>query len=107
MISTRHDVFLTVAQQKSFSKASQVLYISQPAISKHIKSLQEYYKTKLFDRKGILIDLIPADKLLFEKLTEVKKVQEQTEFEISSIKDVMQAKGILKLGASTTISLYI
>lgn len=106
MISTRHDVFLTVAQQKSFSKASQALYISQPAISKHIKSLEEYYKAKLFDRKGILIELTPAGKLLFEKLTEVKNIQEQTEFEISSIKDVMQAKGILKLGASTTIALY-
>jgi DNA-binding transcriptional LysR family regulator len=107
MISTRHDVFLTVAQQKSFSKASQVLYISQPAISKHIKSLEEYYKTKLFDRKGIQIELTPAGKLLFEKLTEVKKIQEETEFEISTIKDVLQAKGVLKLGASTTVALYI
>lgn len=106
MISTRHDVFLTVAQQKSFSKASQVLYISQPAISKHIKSLEEHYKAKLFDRKGIQIELTPAGKLLFEKLTEVKRIQEQTEFEISSIRDVMQAKGMLKLGASTTIALY-
>jgi len=107
MVSTRHDVFLTVAQHKSFSKASQVLYISQPAISKHIKSLEEYYKTKLFDRKGIHIDLTPAGKLLFEKLTEVKRIQEQTEFEISTIKDVLQAKGVLKLGASTTVALYI
>ena len=107
MISARHDVFLAVAQQKSFSKASQVLYISQPAISKHIKSLEEYYKTKLFDRKGILIELTPAGKLLFEKLTEVKRIQEQTEFEISGINDVMQAKGVLKLGASTTVALYI
>jgi DNA-binding transcriptional LysR family regulator len=107
MISTRHDVFLTVAQQKSFSKASQVLYISQPAISKHIKSLEEYYKTKLFDRKGIQIELTPAGKLLFEKLTEVKKIQEEAEFEISTIKDVLQAKGVLKLGASTTVALYI
>lgn len=107
MISTRHEVFLTVAQQKSFSKASQVLYISQPAISKHVKSLEAYYKTKLFDRKGIQIDLTPAGKLLFEKLTEVKRIQEQTEFEISTIKDVLQAKGMLKLGASTTVALYI
>ena len=107
MISTRHDVFLTVAQQKSFSKASQVLYISQPAISKHIKSLEEYYKIKLFDRKGIQIELTPAGKLLFDKVTEVKRIQDQTEFEISSIKDVLQAKGVLKLGASTTVALYI
>jgi DNA-binding transcriptional LysR family regulator len=107
MVSTRHDVFLTVAQHKSFSKASQVLYISQPAISKHIKSLEEYYKTKLFDRKGIHIELTAAGKLLFEKLTEVKRIQEQAEFEISTINDVQQAKGMLKLGASTTVALYI
>jgi DNA-binding transcriptional LysR family regulator len=107
MISTRHDVFLTVAQLKSFSRASQVLYISQPAISRHIKSLEAYYKTKLFDRKGILIELTPAGKLLFEKLTEVKRIQEQTEFEISGIRDAIQAKGMLKLGASTTVALYI
>jgi DNA-binding transcriptional LysR family regulator len=107
MVSARHDVFLAVAQQKSFSKASQVLYISQPAISKHIKSLEEYYKTKLFDRKGTLIELTLAGKLLFEKLTEVKRIQEQTEFEISGINDIMQAKGTLKLGGSTTVALYI
>ena len=107
MISTRHEVFLTVAQQKSFSKASQVLYISQPAISKHIKTLEEYYHTKLFDRKGIQIELTPAGKLLFEKLLEVKQIQETTEFEISTIKDILQAKGNLQLGASTTVALYI
>ncbi|MCA6451025.1 MAG: LysR family transcriptional regulator [Chitinophagaceae bacterium] len=107
MISTRHEVFFTVAQQKSFSKASQVLYISQPAISRHIRSLEDYYKTQLFNRKGVHIELTPAGKLLFEKLAEVKRIQEQTEFEISGIRDVMQAKGVLKLGASTTVALYI
>lgn len=107
MISTRHDIFLAVAQQKSFSKAAQSLYISQPAISKHIKALEEYYKTNLFERKGLHIELTPAGKLLFAKLTEVKRIQEEAEFEISGIRDVMQSKGILKLGASTTVALYI
>ncbi len=107
MISTRHEIFLTVAQHKSFSKASQALYISQPAISNHIKTLEEFYKTKLFDRKGIQIEMTQAGKILFEKVTEVKRIQEQTEFEISTIRDVLQAKGELKLGASTTVALYI
>ncbi|NCI47034.1 LysR family transcriptional regulator [Sediminibacterium soli] len=107
MISTRHNVFMAVAQHKSFSKASQAMYISQPAISKHIKSLEEYYKTKLFDRKGIQIELTAAGKLLYERLLEMKKLQEQAEFEISTINDRQQAKGMLKLGASTTVALYI
>lgn len=107
MISTRHDVFLIVAQQKSFSKASQVLYITQPAISNHIKSLEKYYKIKLFERSGTTIELTEAGKLLYERLMEAKQIQEQTEFEISRIKDVLQAKGELKLGASSTVALYI
>ncbi|HEX7691558.1 MAG TPA: LysR family transcriptional regulator [Sediminibacterium sp.] len=107
MISTRHTVFMAVAQQKSFSKASQVLYISQPAISKHIKSLEEYYKTRLFNRKGIHIELTTAGSMLYEKLLEVKRLQEQLEFSLSTIDDQRQAKGMLKLGASTTVALYI
>lgn len=107
MISTRHDVFLIVAQQKSFSKASQVLYITQPAISNHIKSLEKYYKINLFERSGTSIELTSAGKLLYERLMEAKQIQEQTEFEISRIKDVLQAKGELKLGASSTVALYI
>jgi DNA-binding transcriptional LysR family regulator len=83
------------------------LYISQPAVSKHIQSLEAYYKTSLFERKGLHIELTAAGKLLFDKLTEVKRIQEQTEFEISGIRDVMQSKGVLKLGASTTVALYI
>ncbi|NCT95392.1 MAG: LysR family transcriptional regulator [Chitinophagaceae bacterium] len=107
MISTRHEVFYEVARQKSFSRAAQVLYISQPAISKHIRTLEEQYQTKLFERKGIDIELTPAGRLLYDKLTEVKRIQEEAEFEISSVRDVLQARGVLKLGASTTVALYI
>lgn len=107
MLSVKHEVFLEVARQKSFSKASQLLFISQPAISKHIRNLEEQYATRLFERKGVSIDLTEAGRLLYEKLTEVKAIQDQTEFELSAIKDLLQVKGTLKLGASTTVALYI
>lgn len=107
MLSIKHEVFLEVAKQKSFSKASQQLFISQPAISKHIKNLEEQYATRLFERKGMGIELTDAGKLLLEKITEVKAIQEETEFELSNMKDLLQVKGTLKLGASTTVALYI
>jgi DNA-binding transcriptional LysR family regulator len=107
MLSTKHLVFLEVARQKSFTKASEVLFLSQPAISKSIQSLENDYKTKLFERKGYKIELTSIGTLLFEKLLEVKNIQEQTDFEISFLKDKLQAKGVLKLGASTTVALYI
>lgn len=107
MLSVKHEVFLEVAKQKSFSKASQLLFISQPAISKHIRNLEEQYATRLFERKGVSIELTEAGRLLYDKITEVKAIQDQTEFELSAIKDLLQVKGTLKLGASTTVALYI
>jgi DNA-binding transcriptional LysR family regulator len=107
MLSVKHEVFLEVARHKSFSKASQSLFITQPAISKHIRNLEEQYATQLFERKGTGIELTEAGRMLYEKLSEVKMIQEQTEFEISAIKDLLQVKGTLQLGASTTVALYI
>lgn len=107
MLSTHHLVFLEVAKHKSFSKASHALFISQPAISKHIKYLENYYKCRLFERKGIHIVITPAGLLLMKRLLHVKTIQEETEFEISTISNETEATGILKLGASTTVALYI
>lgn len=107
MLSIRHQVFMEVAVNLSFSKASQVLFISQPAISKHIKALEEYYKTTLFERKGGGIKLSIAGEILYNRLREASNIQKQLEFELSTLKDQFQAKGQLKLGASTTIALYI
>jgi DNA-binding transcriptional LysR family regulator len=107
MLSTRHTVFLEVAKHNSFSRAAEALYISQPAISKHIRSLEENYNTKLIERTHLGISLTPAGQLLFEKLQEAKKFQDQLEYDLSSLNDTMNVKGLLKLGASTTVALYI
>jgi DNA-binding transcriptional LysR family regulator len=107
MLSTKHLIFIEVAKQKSFTKASHVLFLSQPAISKNIQSLEHDYKAKLFERNGLKIELTPTGQLLYEKLLDVKNIQDQTEYEISYLNDKLQAKGFLKLGASTTVALYI
>ncbi len=107
MLSTKHLIFLEVARQKSFTKASLVLFLSQPAISKNIQSLENDYKAKLFERNGLKVELTPIGNLLYEKLLDVKNIQDQAEFEISYLKDKLQAKGVLMLGASTTVALYI
>jgi DNA-binding transcriptional LysR family regulator len=107
MLSTRHEIFMEVAANLSFSKASELLFISQPAISKHIKALEAFYKTTLFERKGNTIHLSPGGKVLFSRLKEAKKIQNQLDFELSTLKNQFKAKGQLKLGASTTVALYI
>jgi DNA-binding transcriptional LysR family regulator len=56
----RLKVFYTVALRLNFTKAATELYISQPAVSKHIQELEEKYKTKLFERNGSKIALTSA-----------------------------------------------
>lgn len=107
MLSARHEIFIEVATNLSFSKAGEILFISQPAISKHIKALEAFYKTTLFERKGNSIQLSKGGSLLLSRLKEAKKIQNQLEFELSVLNDQLKAKGQLKLGASTTVALYI
>jgi DNA-binding transcriptional LysR family regulator len=107
MLSTRHEIFMQVAANNSFSKAAEILYISQPAISRHIKALEAHYKQTLFERRGNAIKLTAAGTILHNRLKEVKRLQEQLEFEMSTLTNQFNAKGELKLGASTTVALYI
>ena len=64
MIDFRLKVFCSVAHNLSFTKASKELYVSQPAISKHIQELETEYSTRLFERMGTHITLTPDGELL-------------------------------------------
>jgi DNA-binding transcriptional LysR family regulator len=107
MISFKHQIFLEVARQKNFTRASEVLFLSQPAITKNIQSLEQEYECKLFERHGKKAELTPIGKVLYQKLEKVEAIQEQAAFEMSLLKGELEAKGMLKLGASTTVALYI
>lgn len=107
MLSFKHEVFFEVAQQLSFTKASEVLCISQPAISNHIKQLESEFKANLFERKGNSILLTASGKILLEAVTKAKTIEKQLAYDMSTLHDVLNAKGELKLGASTTVALYI
>jgi DNA-binding transcriptional LysR family regulator len=107
MISFRHEVFFEVASQLSFTRASQVLNLSQPAISRHIKALEEQYKTSLFERAGNSVKLTIPGNLLLDHLRQAKEIQIRLDYALSTQLDEYNAKGELRLGASTTVALYI
>ncbi len=107
MISFAHRVFMEVAANLSFSKAAQVLFVTQPAISKHVKALEDQYKVPLFERKGNSILLTEAGKKLNEYLLQANDIERKIEYELSILSNMSQAAGHLRLGASTTIALYI
>lgn len=91
----------------SFTKASQTLYISQSAISKHVKALEQHYKVALFDRHGNSVGLTQAGKLLYQKLLVAKQLQHELFEEFKSVSPDFSPQVRMVVGSSTTISLYI
>lgn len=101
----RLKVFYTVALRHNFTKAATELYITQPAVSKHIQELEETYKTKLFERNGSKIALTPAGEILLKHTKSIFEIYRKIDFDMSSFSSERQ--GLLRLGSSTTISQYI
>ncbi|MBD5429447.1 LysR family transcriptional regulator [Lactobacillus sp.] len=60
-------VFITVSEHNSINKSSEILLLSQPAISKKIKQLEEYFDTKLFTRTPQGMKLTPTGKTFYSK----------------------------------------
>ena len=101
----RLKVFLSVVKHKSFTEAARELYISQPAISKHIKELEEKFKTRLFDRTGSKIELTKAGILLNSHAETIINNYNALEFDMNQL--IGRYSGELKIGASSTISQYV
>jgi len=105
MFDYRLKVFYTVANRLSFTKAADELNITQPAVTKHIKEIENQLNTKLFDRKGTTIQLTQSGKILYNYAEKIRNVYRDLEFEINQINQMQ--KGKLKIGASTTVAQYI
>lgn len=82
MSDFRLKVFQSVAKNLSFTKASQELFVSQPAITKHIQELEAAYQTRLFDRQGSRISLTEAGKLLLEHCERILEDYKRLEYEM-------------------------
>ncbi|MCZ4245104.1 LysR family transcriptional regulator [Pedobacter punctiformis] len=105
MADFRLEVFYMVAKELSFTKAANQLFITQPAVTKHIKELEDRYKNKLFDRNGNKIKLTPAGELLLKHAENLQAIYRNVEFEMLAL--VQDQKGLLRLGASSTIAQYV
>ncbi|MCK9613826.1 MAG: LysR family transcriptional regulator [Bacteroidales bacterium] len=105
MFDFRLKVFNTVAKRLNFTKAAEELYITQPAITKHIQEIENHYKVKLFERNGTKIKLTQAGETLLQYSDQLFAIYRNLEFEINSL--TQRHSGILRIGASTTIAQYV
>ncbi len=106
VIETRHlKIFVTVYKARSFTKAAEKLFTSQPTVSEHMQNLEARLNCKLFDRLGRSILPTAEAEILYPRAIAILEDLQRLEEEISATgKNV---GGELILGASTIPGAYI
>lgn len=105
MFDFRLQVFHTVARRLNFTKAAEELFITQPAVSKHIQELEQHFKVKLFERNGTKIRLTAAGDILLQHTGRLLDVYHSLELEMNSL--TQPHTGKIRIGASTTVAQYV
>ena len=98
-------VFCTVAETKSFSKTSEIIHLTQPAVSLQIQALEEMYETKLFDRSSSKVTLTPAGEVLYKYAKDILTLYISAEKVIGEMTGLV--KGSITIGAGSTIGNYL
>ena len=104
-MNTKLHIFKVVAEHLSFTKASERLCISQPAVSKTIKNLEEAYKSNFFIRKRNSIELTEDGKAFLLYADRILSIYDEMEQQFLNLKDALPEK--IHFGVSTTAANYI
>ena len=80
--------FLAVAREENMSKAAEQLHVSQPTLSKTLKSLEEELGKKLFVRHSFSISLTDEGMLLRDRAQDLVSMSDKIEQEFSSLDDI-------------------
>ncbi|MBD2724319.1 LysR substrate-binding domain-containing protein [Hymenobacter armeniacus] len=107
MSDFRLRVFAAVARHLSFTKAAQELFVTQPAVTKHLHELEKQHGQRLLERRGNRVALTEAGRLLQAHAEAVAASAQQFEDQLLALRDPDEAAGRLRLGASTTLSQYV
>ena len=105
MADRRIQVFYTVAKQLSFTKAAELLFMTQPAVTFQVKQLEEHFNTRLFERTHGKITLTPAGEVALEYAERLLNMTAEMETRLGEMTG--QISGRLMIGASTTIAEYM
>ena len=105
MADRRLQVFHTVARLLSFTKAAEMLHMTQPAVTFQIRQLEEYFNTRLFDRTHNRISLTAAGERVFQYAEKIIALYGEMDSKVRELTG--DVSGILIIGASTTIAEYM
>ena len=100
-----YHVFYHAALHESFTRASEVLFVTQSSVSQSIRQLETALGMPLFYRKGRTVSLTAAGETLFDFVSQAIKSLEKGEKELLRLQGL--DRGHLQIGASDTLSRYI
>ncbi len=99
------NLFRAVARHQSYTKAAEILYLSQPAVSQQIKALEQVLGLRLFERKGRGIILTAAGEVLLVHTERLLAQLARTAPLVEEIHDLK--RGSVVIGASTSAGTYV
>ena len=93
------EAFCKVCEQRSFSKAGEALFLSQPTVSAHIQALERDFEVRLLDRMGRTVLPTPAGVVLYRYAKQAFARLEAAKAEINAL--AREVTGDLLIGSST------
>ena len=98
-------IFYEVAIKLNMTTVAESMYISQPAVSQTIQELEKELNVRLFDRIGKKLHLTYEGEIFLQYVRRILNIYDEG---INRIKDINNlAEGKIKIGASTTIGIYV
>ncbi|QQK77788.1 LysR family transcriptional regulator [Salicibibacter cibarius] len=95
------ETFIVVVEQKSFSEAARILYLSQPTVTSHIQALENAINANLFERTKKHVEATPAANLLYPYAKNILDTQVRAQNEIDQLMGELHGK--LVIASSLTI----
>ncbi|MFI4955870.1 MAG: LysR family transcriptional regulator [Gammaproteobacteria bacterium] len=104
MSDRRLQVFYEVARHLSFTKAAEILEMTQPAVTFQIRQLEEQYKARFFDRSHNRIDLTDAGRRAFQYTERIFEIYQEMENSLQNVTG--NITGVLRIGAGAACAQY-
>ncbi|MGN6403600.1 LysR family transcriptional regulator [Sinomonas sp.] len=98
-------IFLAVAETGSFSAAARQLYMSQPSVSAHVRSLETSLSARLLDRGPAGATLTPAGEALAKHARTIFEVMDQVDEDVSAAQGIQDRK--LSVAGTSTLGSYL
>jgi len=97
--------FFIAAKEKSITKAAKALFVTQPAITTQVKSLEQDLDIKLFKKRGKSIDLTIAGTVLFNYAKKIFEIVEEMEYVLKQ--HAISTHGAINIGTTRSFARYL